>query len=407
MSDTELIRNKDIEDDEIEIRLSDIVQFLKDSRWTVIRWAVAFLILGILYAFSKPNQYTVSVTVMPEIQSKGGNLGGLSSLAGLAGIDLGGMTSADAIRPDIYPDVLQSVPFALQLLRQPVYSQLLEKETTLQTFLEEQATSSFLGGLLSGSGDEKPLPLPDPKNRSKTLQITKKQEELVKIVHGAVSAAYDKKSGVITVTAMLPDPVVAATVARLSLGYLTDYIGTYRTEKARNQVKFLNKQTADAKSRYQKAEYALSAYRDQNRYLNTNTAKIDEQRLQADFLLTQSLFNELSKQFELAKVKVAEESPVFKTLEPARIPLKKSGPKRTIIMARFYACRGYHWRCRFLHQKVCSGKTGPFSMKKALICGISGQDGAYLAQLLLSKGYEVYGGLAGCARWLTSVTWPG
>lgn len=30
-------------------------------------------------------------------------------------------------------------------------------------------------------------------------------------------------------------------------------------------------------------------------------------------------------------------------------------------------------------------------MKKALICGISGQDGAYLAQLLLEKGYEVYG----------------
>lgn len=30
-------------------------------------------------------------------------------------------------------------------------------------------------------------------------------------------------------------------------------------------------------------------------------------------------------------------------------------------------------------------------MKKALICGISGQDGAYLAHLLLAKGYEVYG----------------
>lgn len=31
-------------------------------------------------------------------------------------------------------------------------------------------------------------------------------------------------------------------------------------------------------------------------------------------------------------------------------------------------------------------------MKKALICGISGQDGGYLAKLLLEKGYEVYGG---------------
>jgi GDPmannose 4,6-dehydratase len=30
-------------------------------------------------------------------------------------------------------------------------------------------------------------------------------------------------------------------------------------------------------------------------------------------------------------------------------------------------------------------------MKKALICGVSGQDGAYLAQLLLDKGYEIYG----------------
>lgn len=31
-------------------------------------------------------------------------------------------------------------------------------------------------------------------------------------------------------------------------------------------------------------------------------------------------------------------------------------------------------------------------MKTALICGVSGQDGSYLAKLLLSKGYQVYGG---------------
>ncbi|HOL63667.1 MAG TPA: GDP-mannose 4,6-dehydratase, partial [Elusimicrobiales bacterium] len=30
-------------------------------------------------------------------------------------------------------------------------------------------------------------------------------------------------------------------------------------------------------------------------------------------------------------------------------------------------------------------------MKKALITGIRGQDGAYLAKLLLDKGYKVYG----------------
>ena len=30
-------------------------------------------------------------------------------------------------------------------------------------------------------------------------------------------------------------------------------------------------------------------------------------------------------------------------------------------------------------------------MKKALITGVTGQDGAYLAQLLLEQGYRVYG----------------
>jgi GDPmannose 4,6-dehydratase len=30
-------------------------------------------------------------------------------------------------------------------------------------------------------------------------------------------------------------------------------------------------------------------------------------------------------------------------------------------------------------------------LKKALITGISGQDGSYLAELLMSKGYEVHG----------------
>lgn len=41
-------------------------------------------------------------------------------------------------------------------------------------------------------------------------------------------------------------------------------------------------------------------------------------------------------------------------------------------------------------------------MKSALITGITGQDGAYLAQLLLSKGYQVYGLLA---RRSTITTW--
>src|SRR3954452_24965313 len=38
----------------------------------------------------------------------------------------------------------------------------------------------------------------------------------------------------------------------------------------------------------------------------------------------------------------------------------------------------------------CQRRTGAMA-KRALITGITGQDGSYLAELLLSKGYEVVG----------------
>ena len=331
--------------DEIEIRLSDIIDFLKESRWLVLRFVLAFLALGALYALSKPNVYTAQVTVMPEAQSSGASkLGGLGSLAGLAGISLDNLGGEDAIRPDLYPTILQSIPFALDLLKKPVYSSELEKTLTLSQFIGQMGKEGFLSGLTNlVSGDDKEpekSAVRDPKNFSKAIEVTKRQDDLIKVVQQTVSATYDKKSGVITVAAVEPDPVVAATVARLSLEYLTDYITNYRTGKSRQQVQFLTEQVGDSKKKYQSSEYALSNYRDKNRNLFLNTAKMEGERLQADYLLNQSVYNELSKQLAQARIKVQEETPVFKVLEPATVPLRKSGPKRTVIVLGFAVLGG-------------------------------------------------------------------
>ena len=47
------------------------------------------------------------------------------------------------------------------------------------------------------------------------------------------------------------------------------------------------------------------------------------------------------------------------------------------------------WAAR--DHRVVRGEPGEGSVKKALITGITGQDGSYLAELLLEKGYEVHG----------------
>jgi len=322
----------EVSDDAIEIRLSDIIAFLKRSRRAMLLGAAIGGILGGLYAFSLPNEYTSQLTVLPELSSKGGtNLGNLGSLAGLAGIDVSSMGGGtDAIKPDLYPNILNSAPFALSLFQQRVYTQSGNQALSFESYLQQQQGGGLFSWLPSGKSAEK-APVTDTLNSGGALQLTKTQETMQKALREKVTASLDKKSGVLTIVSTMPDPVIAARVAVLSLNYLNNYVTTYRTEKARREVNFLNKQVASAKQRYQTAEYALSAYRDQNRSVFLNTAKIEEQRIQAEFLLSQELYNSLSKQAEMAKIKIQEETPVFKLLEPAQIPLRKSGPKRTII----------------------------------------------------------------------------
>lgn len=340
MSVTEGKRQKSeqIDEDEIEIRLSDIIQFLKDSRWAVLRWTVVSLIIGTLYSITKPNEFTGTVRVMPELRGSAGTggLGDLKSLAGLAGVNLDNSNASEAIRPDLYPDIIQSLPFALHLLRQPVTTTDTDSVQTLQTYLIKQANSGFLSQInqaIFGQGVDKNTVL--PKRGILAMQMTSQQEGLSKQINQRVTAIIDKKSGIVIITGKMPDPIVAATVARQTLDYLTNYVTSYRTGKSRHQVQFLSQQVRVAQQRYQESEAALSSYRDRNRSLFLNTAKIEEQRLQANYLLAQTVYNDLSKQLEQARIKVQEEVPVFQVLEQAHVPLHKSEPNRTIIVISF------------------------------------------------------------------------
>lgn len=327
-------RKKLGDDDELEISFGHIVVFFKESLSTVIRWSIGFAIVGAVYAFLQPNQFIAEVKVMPELQNKSGNnLGGISSLAGLAGISVDGLSSgADAIRPDLYPTILESVPFGLYMLQKPIKTGLEAKPVLIETYMSDIRNNTVFS-FLSGNKTDNETTTKKNELVPGVLVLSRQQEAIIGDILERVSGDIDKKSGILTVSAKMQSPEVAAQTANYALDYLTTYVTNYRTSKSRQQVNFLQHQFDQSKKRYQAAEYALSSYRDGNRSLYLNSAKLDEQRLQADFLLTQGLYNDLAKQLEQAKIKVQEEAPVFQTLEPARVPLTKSGPKRTLIIA--------------------------------------------------------------------------
>jgi uncharacterized protein involved in exopolysaccharide biosynthesis len=296
-------------------------------------FGLGFGLLGVVFAFLSAVEYKSEVQIMPELQNRGGgNLRQFSALAELAGVSLGGGSNSgiEAVRPDLYPDIIQSTPFTLYLLGQTV--------TDSEGKRYRLADMPGRPGLFSFMADKTPVFGPivtTASGNERLIMLTKKQKLVVDQMKKRVVALLDKRTGIISITVKMPDANVAAQVAQKSVDYIRTYVGTYRTEKARKDELFLSHRVQEAKRRYESAERSLFGYRDKNRYLVTQSAGIEGRRLEAEYLFSQTLFNDLNRQLEQAHIRVQEETPVFKVLEPAQVPTVRSEPQRTLMVIGF------------------------------------------------------------------------
>lgn len=175
---------------------------------------------------------------------------------------------------------------------------------------------------------------------NETLLLNKQQLLSLADLKEKITASLDKKSGVISMSAKMPDPIVAASLVKFSQDYLTKYVIGYRTEKTKNDVVFLQARVQEAKKRYDSALFNYSNYQDRNRAVFLNVTRDEGKKLQYEVDLSYNLYSELTKQLEESKVKIHRETPVFKILEPAQIPLKKSEPKRSVLVMAFVILGG-------------------------------------------------------------------
>ena len=100
----------------------DIIALLKNlwgARKIILKITLAFTFLGLFVAVFSKNEFTASTTFVPLAQgSKAG--GSLGSLASLAGINIGGAVNSEEISPELYPQIVSSIPFQLELLNTPL-----------------------------------------------------------------------------------------------------------------------------------------------------------------------------------------------------------------------------------------------------------------------------------------------
>lgn len=313
-------------EDELKLNIGSLFNLLFKNKWWILLITGLFAIGGIIYALTAREEFESRGRILPEIQGKGaGGIGQFSGLASLAGIDLSsfGNSSIDAVRPDLYPDVITSTPFYLELLKIKVHT----KDNKEVTFEHYYHTVMEDGKEIKGKLIRK-----YPVKEDGIIVVNRLSEIRLKDLKSRIGAIIDKKSGIITISSKMPDPVVAAEVSLFAMEYLVNYVKLYRTEKLRQDVNYLSDQLATSRGKFYKTQEMKARYSDQFQDMVLQSADVRRERIESEYKISSTFYNELLKKYEEAKFKLHQETPVFKILEPPVAPVKKSEPKRIIIV---------------------------------------------------------------------------
>ncbi|MCY1719083.1 Wzz/FepE/Etk N-terminal domain-containing protein [Prolixibacteraceae bacterium Z1-6] len=336
---TDEIKNQQIQDDEID--LIALAKTIWEGRKLIIRTVLIFMVLGVTVALLTPKQYTASTTMVPQVANGSSKMGGLSSLAAMAGFNLNMSQGSSELTPMIYPQILSSAPFQLEMMNTPFKFPDLEQPVSIFEYYTEIKEPGVLANVkkytlglpfvllkaMKGTPAES-----NALASGNLIAFTKDQEEISKRLSETISLDVNDKDGYLTLAVQAEDARLAAQVAQKALELLQNYITTFKVEKASAQLKFIEERYNENKAEFEKAQAVLADFRDKNKNVTSARARTQEERLQSDYQLAFNVFSELAKQLEQARIQVKEDTPVFSIVKPVTVPIEKSKPNRPMIL---------------------------------------------------------------------------
>lgn len=334
--------------EEQEIDLLELAGKVWAERRLVLKWCGVAVIVALVVGFSIPKEYTTTVMLAPEVEGGSRSLGGLSALAGMAGINVDAGETSDALYPELYPDIVSSVGFTTELFPVSVEDEEGELKTTLYNYLKEEQRSPWWSAILSfpfkcigwitslfrDEEEENVGQGIDP------FRLTKDETNVVKILNERISVSVDKKTSVITLSVTMQDPLISATMTDTIMQKLQNYITEYRTNKARHDLDFTQKLYDEAQKKYYVTQQAYADYVDMNQNISLRSVQTRQERLQNEMNLAYNLYNQTAQQLQLAKAKVQENTPVYTIVQAATVPLKPSKPSKLMILVGFVFLAG-------------------------------------------------------------------
>lgn len=299
------------------------------SNWKLYLKVVPVItIIGAVIAFSMPRYYKCEIKLAPEASGEGGGLSSLMSQFGLGEA----AKSEDAISPNLYPDLMESQEFVVNLFPINVETNDRSILTSYYDYLDtKQKEAWWSTGIKKITETFKKKEKKEDDSTIDPRHLTKHQNEIAKQIANNIKYDYDKKNGIISIEVTDQDPLVCATIADTVSARLQISITDYRTKKARQDLAYSESIWAEAKQEYDKASADYTAAVDANWDIVDEMIKLEHKQLQNVMEMKFQAYSAINTKLQSARIKVQENTPVFTVLQGSKVPVKPDGPKRMII----------------------------------------------------------------------------
>ena len=334
--------------EEQEIDLVALVKKMWLNKGLIIKLTAVFMVLGLLVALFSSKVYTTSCDIVPQT-SKGAKGGGMSSLAALAGININDGQSGAELSPLVYQNIMNSTSFRKELMQtkidfeeagRPVsfYEYYTSEEFNKPTVLSYimKYTIGLPGVIMGAIRGEQPEPDYSSLGGASAIEtISKDDFKVLKILESCISMTLDNKNGYLTITANMPEALAAAQLAQASVELLQKYITKFKIEKVQSNLDFVLERYNEAKGNFEDIQSRRAKFRDANHNSVKYAARVEQEKLDAEYTLAMNLYSELATQLEQAKINVKETTPILTVIRPVTVPYKKSKPQRAMILLAF------------------------------------------------------------------------
>ena len=335
--------------EEQEIDLVELIQKMWINRWLIVKVAAVFVVVGVLVALFSPKVYTASCDIVPDTNKSGSSK--MSSLAALAGVNLSGGEDVTALSPLVYDNIMKGTTFRKELMQTKINFEEIDKPVSFFDYYtsEEYNKPSVLGyivkytiGLpfviLNAIRGEQPEPDYSGVGKSEgpaVETLNKDEYDAMLALEQSVALSLDDKKGFVTITTNMPEAVAAAQLAQATVVLLQKYITEFKIAKVQSNMDFIQSRYDEAKKNFEDIQVRRAAFRDANANTNKFSARVEAEKLDAEYTLAMNIYSELATQLEQAKIEVKKDTPMLTVVRPVTIPYKKSKPQRMTILFAF------------------------------------------------------------------------